>query len=65
MDYVHRGRRKADLVREEDDYFVVDTHKDNRRVRWPKDGRNRVIEWGSLNPKNANYVPGGKALRTA
>jgi len=42
-------------------YIVVEL-KDGRRVRWATDGINRVIEFGSLNPANANYRVGGKVI---
>ena len=62
-EYVRKGGRLADLIRDEGDYLVVEL-KDRRRVRWQKTGDIEVIEFGSLNPKNENYVTGGKVLRT-
>lgn len=62
-EYARRGKTIADLICEEDHYIVVEL-KDRRRVRWARRGNVEVIEFGSLNPKNANYVPGGKVLRT-
>ncbi len=63
MNYVRRGKRLADLIREEATYLVVEL-KDQRRVRWPKDKRNTLLAFGSLNPKSANYEPGGKIVGT-
>ena len=62
--YVRRPGRKgvSDFIREDVDYIVVE-RSDGRRVRWPADGKNEIIEFGSLNPRNKNYKPGGKVLR--
>lgn len=62
--YVRRPGRKgtSDLIREEVDYLVVE-RSNRRRVRWPADGTNEILEYGSLNPQNPNYEPGGKVLR--
>lgn len=62
--YVRRPGRKgvSDLIREEADYLVVE-RSNQRRVRWPADGTNEILEFGSLNPNNPNYVRGGKVLR--
>jgi hypothetical protein len=60
-EYVRRPGRKgtSDLIRYGVDYIVVQ-RSDGRRVRWPLDGQNELIEWGSLNPQNANYQLGGR-----
>lgn len=63
MNYIRRKEKVADLISDEDTHVVVEL-KDQRRIRWPKDGQNEIIEFGSLNPNNKNYQVGGKVLKT-
>lgn len=61
-EYVRRGKRIADLISYAGEYLIVET-KDRRRVRWAFDKPMQLIEFGSLNPANPNYVEGGKVIR--
>ncbi len=61
--YIRRGKRVADLIRDEDDYLVVEL-SNRRRVRWYRDRKMFGLEGCSLNPENENYVPGGKVIET-
>lgn len=61
--YVRRGRRIADLIVDRGEYLVVEL-ADRRRVRWAKNKPMHILEFGSLNPHNANFVRGGKIIET-
>ena len=41
-------------------------HSNNRPFSWKLgQGKIELIEFGSFNPKNSNYVPGGKVVNIA
>ena len=54
---------KGDIVCLELHYVDVITHSTQRRKRWKLgEGKIELIEFGSFNPRNRNYVKGGKVL---
>jgi hypothetical protein len=64
MNYARRRSTLADLIKERGRTLTVELPS-GKRTTWTAGKHTiEIIEFGSLNPNEPNYIPGGKILRT-